>query len=673
MDFPLWITLVYLGTAAVSFVLAGVLYRANPRRGINQAATFFALMCGVWQFATAWVYFNADTAVIYIRVLMSIYFMGMACVALMLAALRYPDETWAPLVRRTRWFWVGAVVYAAPVFSPWLIPYDSTAENPSRGVLWYPYGVLQILGGLLVLGMTLRAALILKGAARFTGQIICGASGFMFVLLGLRYLLRPWLPPTGLPLLNAVVAMAIVGAFAFAVLTRRVFQARVVLVEVLVQAAGIGLAMGAVHLVLKLGDAIGGPSNPSRYVAVLVGFMVWMAVYLGRRRQMERQAWEMGGRLVEQFEEISRRGRHTDGGVSEALDVLLEWTGARHGSILVRDGGRWVGDKLTMRVDDPLAVMLERHRWVTAESIARTWRENNAVLAGLSLDRLGGTVAVVSTRNQAGVRVLLVLGEKANGDYYSHQDVANLQLLVDALCSMVESREAGQRGRALGRIEALERLGASIGHDFKQHLVAVRLLAHRIGDRNLGEGEVGPYLRKLETELGKLGEFSRRLTKLGQPAPGPREHLAISEMFAAVRSFLEESAAKQGVRLACVTEDESLAVWVNRNRLYQALVNLGMNAIEAMAQVGGGQDDRALAFRARREQAAVTIEVSDTGPGLPAAVLDRLFDPFVTQGKPDGDGLGLYLTWDAVTREGGEIRYEANVPHGTRFVMTFPV
>ncbi len=668
MEFPIWVSLVYFGTAAVSLLLSAVLYRANPGRGINQAAAFFVGLCAVWQFATGLMFFHPVTAGFYIKMVIAMRGAGVSAIVLMLAALRFPEEKGRALLWRTRWWWVFALVYAAPVFSPWMIPRESTFEVPRRGVLWVPYGVSQVVMGFVVLVLAVRAAKSLKGNARFTAQIICGVFGLLFVLIGLRFLLRPWLPPSGLVLAHAIVGLVVVATFAFAVLTRRVFRARLVLVETLVHAVGLTLALAAAFVVLHFGEGI----RAASYLAVGVAMMIWTLNYGAQRRRVQGQTAELTARVIQQFEAIRGRGRHADGGVREALDVLLEWTGAREGKLLLNDGEKWAGDGVSLRVDDPLAVRLAHQRWATAESFAQSGSDPNAVLAGLSLQRLGGVVAVMSARQRAGQRALLVLGEKANGDYFTYPEIMALQVLVDEVCTLVDSRVAGQRGRALGRIEALEMLGASIGHDFKQHVAAVRLLAHRIGDRRLTQAETVSSLGKLEGELRKLGEFSRRLTKLGRPAPGGRSRLKVEEAFAAVVGFLGETANARGVRLRSVVDDDGITVWVNRERLNQALVNLAMNAIEAFDHSGDLGRERWLALRAWRESNVVVIEVADNGPGLSAEVLAHLFDPFVSEGKTDGDGLGLYLTWDAVTREGGEIRHEANVPHGTRFVMTFP-
>lgn len=218
----------------------------------------------------------------------------------------------------------------------------------------------------------------------------------------------------------------------------------------------------------------------------------------------------------------------------------------------------------------------------------------------------------------------------------------------------------------------MEMMGASIGHDFKQHLAAVRLLAHRIADRELDAADAGMFLEKLGGEIDKLSEFSRRLTKLARPATTERETVPVKDVVEAVTAFLRERVERKRIALVTRFEDPALTAWVDRNGLYQALVNLGVNAIEAMTLGEPEREGRELTIEVGRDAAGLRVVVADNGPGLPPAVLARLFDPFVTEGKTDGDGLGLYLAWDAVTREGGFIHYEPNEPSGTRFLIHLP-
>jgi len=107
----------------------------------------------------------------------------------------------------------------------------------------------------------------------------------------------------------------------------------------------------------------------------------------------------------------------------------------------------------------------------------------------------------------------------------------------------------------------------------------------------------------------------------------------------------------------------------NANQLQQVLMNLMINAQQAMAGSSG-----TLKLSARRgERDGVELRVSDTGPGIPKEIQGRIFDPFFTT-KPagEGTGLGLSVTYGIVKEHGGEIRLESEEGEGTTFVITLP-
>ena len=102
-----------------------------------------------------------------------------------------------------------------------------------------------------------------------------------------------------------------------------------------------------------------------------------------------------------------------------------------------------------------------------------------------------------------------------------------------------------------------------------------------------------------------------------------------------------------------------------RPHMERVFINLIANALEAMP--GGGQ----LHVACRRLNRYVLIELEDTGPGIPRGIRDRLFEPFVTAGKPNGLGLGLALSRHTVLNHGGDIWTEPAT--GARFVIRLPL
>jgi two-component system NtrC family sensor kinase len=104
------------------------------------------------------------------------------------------------------------------------------------------------------------------------------------------------------------------------------------------------------------------------------------------------------------------------------------------------------------------------------------------------------------------------------------------------------------------------------------------------------------------------------------------------------------------------------------SELEQVLFNLINNALDAMEKTGG-----TLTITTRLKGAAFIIEVSDDGPGIPEATLEKIFDPFFTT-KPvgKGTGLGLSICYGIINKMGGEIRVSSAVGTGTTFVITLP-
>jgi signal transduction histidine kinase len=110
---------------------------------------------------------------------------------------------------------------------------------------------------------------------------------------------------------------------------------------------------------------------------------------------------------------------------------------------------------------------------------------------------------------------------------------------------------------------------------------------------------------------------------------------------------------------------EGLEIPVQRSRMERVFFNLITNALEAMPH--GGQ----IRIGARKAENCVLIEVEDTGPGIPRAIRDRLFQPFVTSGKDHGLGLGLALSRQTVLDHGGDLWTEP--ARGARFLIRLPL
>lgn len=235
-------------------------------------------------------------------------------------------------------------------------------------------------------------------------------------------------------------------------------------------------------------------------------------------------------------------------------------------------------------------------------------------------------------------------------------------------------REMERQRDALYRAERmadLGRLAAGVGHELKNPLavIAARVELLRL---MVEQGGVAP--EPVARHVGSLGEASERMKRIMEglstyakpPRPEP-QRLDVGELLGSTGELVAYTARKHDVQVTVDVPEKVPAVVGDRSQLMQVLLNLATNAIEAMAETGGR-----VTLRARAETERVTIEVSDTGPGIEAERLERIWEPFYTS-KPDGTGLGLSIVRALVEDQpGAAIIVTSTCGAGTTFTVTMP-
>ena len=148
------------------------------------------------------------------------------------------------------------------------------------------------------------------------------------------------------------------------------------------------------------------------------------------------------------------------------------------------------------------------------------------------------------------------------------------------------------------------------------------------------------------------------------------ERLNINEVTGEVIELTRGEAVKHGVSVQTQFAESLPVVTGDRTQLQQVMLNLILNAVQAMSE--SGQDVRELQISTEANQPdGVIVSVRDSGPGIRQENLDRLFDPFYTT-KSTGMGMGLAICRSIVEGHGGRIWATANVPRGAAFHFTLP-
>lgn len=236
----------------------------------------------------------------------------------------------------------------------------------------------------------------------------------------------------------------------------------------------------------------------------------------------------------------------------------------------------------------------------------------------------------------------------------------------------MEAREK-QLQQHLMRAEKLATLGrftAGIAHEIGNPLGIISTNAQAIQE-DMEEGS--PPWRQLEmivSEIHRLSKITKDLNTFGKPSPPELLSHNPSDIMTGLRRLVEREAAAHDVKIETITGPCAGTIRVDAQQVQQVILNLVINAFEAMPEGG----ELKLEVRPKRNEDGenrLLFSVSDTGPGIAQEHLETIFDPFYTT-KPQGTGFGLSLANTIVTQNGGGIIVLSTVGVGSTFTISFP-
>ncbi|HEY0819813.1 MAG TPA: ATP-binding protein, partial [Rhizobacter sp.] len=214
------------------------------------------------------------------------------------------------------------------------------------------------------------------------------------------------------------------------------------------------------------------------------------------------------------------------------------------------------------------------------------------------------------------------------------------------------------------KLEALGRLTGGVAHDFNNLLMVVSSNAHVLARRLPEEWRESPQLLAIDRSVKTGTRLTRQLLAFARRQPLRLEVIALEDRLMAMTSLLR-TAVRTEVDLACTVTPGTWPIEVDVGEFELAMLNLAVNANDAMPS-GGKLDIRASNRRGAQGERFVVIEVSDTGAGIPAEILDKVIDPFFTTKPPgQGTGLGLSQVYGFCNQAGGTLEIESTHGVGT--------
>jgi two-component system sensor histidine kinase HydH len=237
------------------------------------------------------------------------------------------------------------------------------------------------------------------------------------------------------------------------------------------------------------------------------------------------------------------------------------------------------------------------------------------------------------------------------------------------------SREALETELVLAsQMRSLAHVYGVLAHDLKAPLnamqLALDLLADSLANPEPAEAPAAGerrerYLAILREELARLDRTLRAMLEQKEPIASVAGTFDLREVIPEIARLLLPPARRQRVEVQLDLPDDAVAVAGYRDRIKQALLNLALRGLEAMPDGGRLR----MAAGVQGDMARVTVE--DTGPGLPAALLDKLYPVHFT-GHQSASGIGLYMTRLVVESHGGELVEDSRPGEGARFRLSLP-
>ncbi|MFW6157752.1 MAG: sensor histidine kinase [Planctomycetota bacterium] len=230
-----------------------------------------------------------------------------------------------------------------------------------------------------------------------------------------------------------------------------------------------------------------------------------------------------------------------------------------------------------------------------------------------------------------------------------------------------KNETAGSSEAEDARLRELGHAHAHLSHEVRRILVTIGMLARTLARSEGLSDEDREAVEKIIEQETAGEELLDDVLELVTPTEGEREPTAIEPLLQDVGRALEPHASEAGVDVRVEPCDaRACRVPAIRKKLRQVFLNLGHNAIDAMAEAGGS-----LVLACRTEPRAVAVRVVDTGPGMSPEETRRMFEPFQTS-KEGGTGLGLALARKIVEDHGGEIEIDSRPGEGTTAIVTLP-
>ncbi|MBI3697625.1 MAG: sensor histidine kinase [Acidobacteria bacterium] len=229
-----------------------------------------------------------------------------------------------------------------------------------------------------------------------------------------------------------------------------------------------------------------------------------------------------------------------------------------------------------------------------------------------------------------------------------------------------ELQDSFEQLKRADRLSAIGQLAASLAHEIRNPLASIEGAVNVLDQPETSDDMRVEFRGIIRKECRRLNQLLTNLLDFARPRQPEYQQVAIYQKLDSIVALVAHEAGRHGITFRKDVPASTPTIECDPEQLRQVVLNLALNAIQAMPQ--GGE----IAFSARPEGPDMLIQVKDQGCGIREEDLDKIFDPFFTT-KESGTGLGLSVAHRIVTQHGGTITVERNTDKGMTFSVLLPL
>jgi signal transduction histidine kinase len=388
------------------------------------------------------------------------------------------------------------------------------------------------------------------------------------------------------------------------------------------------------------------------------------------------------------LQEIANLVVNTFGEVQQLKSVALLVSDPLQNNFEVASAYGWTisaSKRIRLAIDTPLLKLIHQtgpHVLMRGPVLqSMSWQEANALARDFDSLQAGWVIPLFVKGELVG---LLAFGALAPEAVFDQSDFHFFREFAGAIGPCLHNALVVKRLRELNfalqdsqsqwvqktKLNAIEKLAAGIAHEIHNPLAIIsgkaQVLLMQKGPKQL-EPNVQESLNTIVKQTRRAADITRKLLMYSQGSRGPQEWVTLEKVLDETLALLAYQASLDKIEITRNLDPELPPFYANMQEIREIFLNLLLNAVEAV----GTEGKIVVELKYRRDEELIEITCSDTGKGIPAEHLDKVFNPFYTT-RHEAVGLGLFVTKQITHRYGGSIRVESQVGLGSMFILQLP-